>query len=65
MTMEYIIRKLGFDPFDEKQNPVEEPDGHIDDTGSPYDILSKEEMDFLAEEVIKRIEARKAGLKYA
>ena len=59
MTMESIIEKLGFNPLEHEKYRDSEPCGVIDDTGSPYDVLTDEEMNFLATEVIKMINKRK------
>lgn len=55
VTMDGIIKKLGFNPFDDEIKEDEEPNGCIDDSYNPYDVLTDEEMHFLTTEAYKKL----------
>ena len=56
ITLESIREKMGCDPF-HPERPYHEDPFYIDDaTPSPYSKLSDEELQFLIEQDIKRLE---------
>lgn len=49
-----IIKKLGFDPLYGRPGENYEPNGHIDDSYNPYEVLTDEEMHYLTMETLRR-----------